>query len=85
MDLGLSKGMEPPLATAMIHHTHDDTVTTQNLRLTTTKPKSQPTHHTPQNPNPNQSCSSSTNQNPNPYSHPWLLHCCNYDLKLPPI
>ena len=25
MDLGLSKGMEPPLATLMIHHTHDDT------------------------------------------------------------
>ena len=27
MDLGLCKGMEPPLATPMIHHTHDDTAT----------------------------------------------------------
>ena len=27
MDPGLSKGMELPLATPMIHHTHDDTTT----------------------------------------------------------
>ena len=43
MDLGLSKGMEPPLTTLMIHHTHNDTatnprpLTTQNLKSTTTK------------------------------------------------
>ena len=43
MDLGLSKGMEPPLATPMIHHTHNDTatnpcpLTAQNLKSTTTK------------------------------------------------
>ena len=82
----------PMALRTQVHPQHHDPtlmsiVTTQNLRSTTTKPKSQPTvmllkTQTQINHAPPPQIKTQTHI---ATSHPWLFHCRNCDPKLPPI